>query len=86
MHFSFPGGESSKDAQKRAVKVITSILKSHRGKKIVIGTHGDIMTLMLNHFDKRYSYSFWESTSMPDIYKLTVEGNKLIEVKRMWGN
>lgn len=44
------------------------------------------MSLMLNHFDNRYGYSFWESTSMPDIYQLTIEDNKLIEVERMWGN
>ncbi|MGI2297787.1 histidine phosphatase family protein [Paenibacillus sp. GXUN7292] len=85
-HFSFPGGESSTEAQKRAVNVITSIIESNKGRKIVIGTHGDIMTLMLNHFDNRYGYSFWESTSMPDIYKLTLDANKLIAVERMWGN
>ncbi|MEF2247216.1 histidine phosphatase family protein [Paenibacillus sp. IITD108] len=75
-----------KNAQKRAVNVITSIIESNKGRKIVIGTHGDIMTLMLNHFDNRYGYSFWESTSMPDIYKLTLDANKLIAVERMWGN
>ncbi|AZK47941.1 histidine phosphatase family protein [Paenibacillus lentus] len=84
MDFAFPGGESSIEAQKRAVRVITSIIDRNLGKKIVVGTHGDIMTLMLNYFDKQYDYIFWESTSMPDIYKLRLEGNELIEVIKMW--
>jgi 2,3-bisphosphoglycerate-dependent phosphoglycerate mutase len=84
MHFYFPGGESGVDAQRRAVSVVKSIVNAYKGKKIVIGTHGDIMTLMLNFCDKRYGYAFWESTSMPDIYKLRLEDSKLREVTRLW--
>lgn len=73
IHFAFPHGESSLKAQARAIKVIEDILENNEGKKIVIGTHGDIMTLMMNHFDKRYGFDFWQSTSMPDIYKLKFE-------------
>lgn len=48
-------------------------------------THGDIMTLMLNHFDSRYGFDFWEATSMPDIYKLEFdEKNSLRSVSRLW--
>ncbi len=81
---SYPGGESSEAAQKRAMEVITRHIEISIGKKIAIGTHGDIMTLMLNYFDQRYGYAFWKSMTMPDIYKVRVEGKRLIEVKRMW--
>jgi len=82
--FAFPNGESSILAQQRASNVIERIVDAHKGKKIVIGTHGDIMTLMLNNFDKRFGYNFWLSTSMPDIYKAGFKGSELIEVIRMW--
>lgn len=82
--FSFPGGESSIVAQSRAASVISNLIDNHNGKKIVVGTHGDIMTLMMNAFDKQYRYAFWELTTMPDIYKLTIVDNKLVEVIRMW--
>ncbi|WP_379248741.1 histidine phosphatase family protein [Paenibacillus sp. GCM10028914] len=82
--YSFPGGESSKEAQLRAITVIDRIIEIHQGKKIVVGTHGDIMTLILNYFDKQYGYSFWESTTIPDIYKLRFKDRDLIEVTRMW--
>ncbi|MBP1963272.1 histidine phosphatase family protein [Paenibacillus aceris] len=84
INFSFSKGESTIYAQRRAVNVIENILKENMGKKIVIGTHGDIMTLILNYFDNRYDFEFWESTSIPDIYKLEFEEQKLIELERLW--
>lgn len=83
-NYSFPGGESSKDAQERAVKVLNKIIEEFSGKRIVIGTHGDIMTLMMSYYDPRYDFKFWESTTMPDIYKLEFDGNKLVNVTRLW--
>lgn len=82
--FAFPGGESSLQARHRAAQVIRKLLDEHAGKRIVIGTHGDIMTLMLGEFDLRFDYAFWESTSMPDIYKTEWEGEILRQVTRMW--
>ncbi|MBB3129410.1 2,3-bisphosphoglycerate-dependent phosphoglycerate mutase [Paenibacillus rhizosphaerae] len=82
--FAFPGGESSLEARQRAVRVIRKLLEQHAGQRIVIGTHGDIMTLMLGEFDSRFDYAFWESTSMPDIYKTEWEGETLRQVTRTW--
>ena len=82
--FAFPNGESSATAQHRAVKVLDSILSGYAGKKIVVGTHGDIMTLMVNFYDKRFDFGFWKAISMPDIYRLDFEGNKLVNITRLW--
>lgn len=84
--YSFLGGESSHHAQRRTVRVIEDVLKTYAGKKIVIGTHGDIMTLMMNYFDERYGFDFWQSTSMPDIYKLRFEQNTYVSTERLWRN
>ncbi|OAB47134.1 histidine phosphatase family protein [Paenibacillus antarcticus] len=84
VHFTFPNGESSHQAQNRARACIEKILIHHQGKRIVIGTHGDIMTLMMNHFDAEYDYDFWMSSTMPDIYKLNFEELELCDVIRMW--
>lgn len=82
--FSFPGGESSEQAQARSIKVLSKIMDKFTGKRIVVGTHGDIMTLMMNYFDTRYNFDFWRSTTMPDIYKLELEGKNLMNVMRLW--
>lgn len=51
--FSLPGGESIKNCQERSVAELQGILKCFNGHKIVIGTHGLVMTLMMNFFDKK---------------------------------
>ncbi|WP_353958403.1 hypothetical protein [Bacillus sp. DX4.1] len=60
------------------------MLKDYEGKNIVIGTHGNIMTIIMNYFDDRYGYDFWKSTSKPDIYRLEFKNESLIKVKRLW--
>jgi 2,3-bisphosphoglycerate-dependent phosphoglycerate mutase len=83
---AFAGGESSAEAQTRGAQALGILLEEYKGKTVVIGTHGDIMTLMLNHFDpQQYNYEFWQSTSMPDIYKAEFEGKRLLRVTREWG-
>lgn len=82
---AFPGGESSKHAQKRAVEALKAIISQHRGKRIVVGTHGDILTLMLNFYDSQYDYTFWTHSTMPDVYKVILEEERLDRVERLWG-
>ncbi|PYI53432.1 histidine phosphatase family protein [Paenibacillus flagellatus] len=82
--FALEGGESTRQAQRRTIPVIEKLLERHRGRTIVIGTHGNIMTIILNHYDERFGFDFWKSTSMPDIYKLTFDGSRLESVERRW--
>lgn len=83
--FSWDGGESNIMAQKRGVETTYSLLKRYKNKSIVIGTHGNIMVLIMNYFDKQYDFSFWQNLTMPDIYKLTFDGKLLKNVERLWG-
>ncbi|MBM7615964.1 histidine phosphatase family protein [Alkaliphilus hydrothermalis] len=82
-NFHLSGGESGYGAQERGIKSLESILDSYRGGNIVIGTHGNIMVLMMNYYDPQYHYDFWRNLDMPDIYKLSFEDKKLLEVKRI---
>jgi 2,3-bisphosphoglycerate-dependent phosphoglycerate mutase len=82
--YAFPSGESSRQAQDRAVTALKRILQENCGRQLVIGTHGDIMTLMLNDFDKKIGYEFWKSSTMPDIYKAEFFGEELRRVERLW--
>lgn len=78
-----PGGESAADCQTRAVAVLKEILRQYGGKKIALGTHGAVMTLMMEHFDSRYDLDFLLRTSKPDVYKMTFEQECLIKVERL---
>lgn len=82
--FAFPGGESNAAAGDRGIAALQEILKLHHGKKIAIGTHGNIMTIIMNYYDLSYDFSFWKTTSMPDIYKLSFENDRLVDAARLW--
>ncbi|MCM3132228.1 histidine phosphatase family protein [Paenibacillus polysaccharolyticus] len=83
--FAFPGGESGIEARARAINMIEQMLDEHRGKKIVIGTHGDIMTLIFQHYNPSYGFDFWKGTTMPDIYRMDLDqADKMLQITRMW--
>ncbi|MBE7096223.1 histidine phosphatase family protein [Bacillus cereus] len=82
--FALTEGESYKDCQVRVVKVLKEILMDFQGEKIVIGTHGLVMTQMMNYFDKQYGFEFLIHTSKPDIYKLEFKDEQLMSVERLW--
>ncbi|HGH7178694.1 TPA: histidine phosphatase family protein [Bacillus luti] len=83
-NFALTEGESYKDCQRRVVKVLKEILMDFQGQKIVIGTHGLVMTQMMNYFDNQYEFEFLIHTSKPDIYKLEFKDEQLMDVERLW--
>ncbi|WP_240793350.1 histidine phosphatase family protein [Psychrobacillus vulpis] len=83
-HFSWEGGESNIVAQRRGVAITLHLLEKYEGKNIVIGSHGNLMVLIMNYFDKKYDIQFWNNLAMPDIYKLDFEAKELVEVTRIW--
>jgi 2,3-bisphosphoglycerate-dependent phosphoglycerate mutase len=84
--YTLPGGESNEACQRRAVRVLLEIVNTYQGKKIAIGTHGAVMTLMMGYFDGSYNLNFLLQTSKPDLYRLDFDGLKLINVRRLWPN
>ncbi|WP_430509856.1 histidine phosphatase family protein [Gottfriedia solisilvae] len=83
-NLSWDGGESNITAQIRGIEATKKLLKDYEGKNVVIGTHGNIMVLIMNYFDQKYDYNFWNKLAMPDIYRLTFKNQTLIEVNRIW--
>ncbi|MDQ0915263.1 histidine phosphatase family protein [Paenibacillus sp. V4I5] len=82
--FCLPEGETTRQAQERAIPLIMKLLSDFKGKKIAIGTHGNIMTIILNYFDANYGFEFWKQTTKPDIYRLEFEEKELNLVERLW--
>lgn len=81
--YAFPGGESNHEAKERGVAATLAVLARYPGERIAIGTHGNLMVLVMNYFDQRYGVEFWKQLSMPDIYCLTFQGTELAGVKRI---
>ncbi|WP_159880974.1 histidine phosphatase family protein [Paenibacillus puerhi] len=84
MDYALDGGESTRQAQQRAIPIVQELLEEYKGKNIAIGTHGNIMTIIMNFFDNKYGYDFWNSTSKPDIYRMTFVEGQLQKIDRLW--
>jgi len=82
--YALPEGESNKECQIRAIKALQEILKTYRGQKVVVGTHGAVMTLMMGFYDSKYDLEFLLQTSKPDIYRMEFNEEELVEVKKLW--
>ncbi|MBP0726669.1 histidine phosphatase family protein [Bacillus sp. RG28] len=83
-NFTLTGAESNAVCQNRAIKVLKEILTTYRGQKVVLGTHGAVMTLMMGYYDIQYNLDFLLETSKPDIYRMEFNGQELVEVIKMW--
>ncbi|NDI35789.1 histidine phosphatase family protein [Chengkuizengella sediminis] len=83
-NFALTGGESNTVCQNRAVTVLKELLKNYQGRKVVLGTHGAVMTLMMGYYDNQYDLNFLLHTTKPDVYRMEFNGQVLVEVKRMW--
>ncbi|MDT3428606.1 2,3-bisphosphoglycerate-dependent phosphoglycerate mutase [Paenibacillus forsythiae] len=83
-HFKLDGGESAQEAEARAVPIIEQLLGKHAGSKIAIGTHGNLMAIIMHFYNKAYGFDFLLATTKPDIYKMEFAGQKLVSVERLW--
>jgi 2,3-bisphosphoglycerate-dependent phosphoglycerate mutase len=70
MTFQYPDGESNRAAQQRALVALTELTAVGLGDHCVVGTHGNLLALILNAFDPAIGYDFWSAMSMPDVYQL----------------
>ena len=60
------GGESSREATVRAINVL-----NESPSNSVLVTHGNLMSLILKHFDDSIGFQDWKTLSNPDVYTLT---------------
>ena len=68
------------EAQNRVILTIEELQRIHKNETIIIGTHGNIFTLILNHYNKAYDLAFWEQLKMPDIIKVEFNDGHLSNV------
>ncbi|MCM3630824.1 histidine phosphatase family protein [Paenibacillus glycanilyticus] len=81
----YEGGESSNAAMSRAVSVVVEALNSGK-KNIVIVSHGNLISLLLKHFDRSIGFKEWEAMSNPDVFQLTFSAeNKSSKISRING-
>lgn len=65
-----PGGESSRAAQTRVRELVDQLAHRHQSQTLVLATHGNLLALLLNAFDRRVDFEFWNSLAFPDAFEL----------------
>jgi 2,3-bisphosphoglycerate-dependent phosphoglycerate mutase len=81
--FAYPGGESNETAQRRAVAVVRRLLRAHAGRHIALSTHGNLLALLVQYFDRRVGFDFWRALSTPDIFALRLDDGR-VSLNRLW--
>ena len=69
----FEGGESSRAAMMRGVAAVNQAVEQSAKPALVV-THGNLMTLIMKHFDERIGYAVWENLQNPDVYCVKFNG------------
>ncbi|MDW0116692.1 histidine phosphatase family protein [Sporosarcina thermotolerans] len=80
VHLKFEGGESTEEAMERARKVVDELPV---GSKVVLVTHGNLMSLLLKSFDDGIGFEEWQALTNPDVYCIQV-GRAATVIERVW--
>jgi 2,3-bisphosphoglycerate-dependent phosphoglycerate mutase len=81
--YPHPGGETNAAAQRRGVAVVQRLHLLYPEEHVVLSTHGNLLALILQHYDPNVDYAFWRALTMPDVYELRVEEDG-IALTRLW--
>ena len=83
--FSQPGGESNAQAQQRMVATHDRLLAMHPRGRILVSTHGNVLALLLKHYEPSIGFDFWDALSRPDVYRLDIRSSGTGTFERAWG-
>jgi 2,3-bisphosphoglycerate-dependent phosphoglycerate mutase len=72
---SLPGGESGREAQRRAIGILDLLRSRHPdGGRLVVGSHGNLISLVLHALEPGIDFAFHMAMPMPALYRLTHDG------------
>lgn len=73
--FAMPGGESGRDAQRRAVALLDLLRVRHPdGGRLILASHGNLISLILHALEPGVDFDFHMAMPMPAVYRLTHDG------------
>ena len=73
--YAAPGGESGRDAQRRAVALLDLLRSRHPdGGRLVLASHGNLISLVLQALEPDVDFEFHMAMPNPAVYRLTHDG------------
>ncbi|MCL2229227.1 MAG: histidine phosphatase family protein [Firmicutes bacterium] len=77
--YKLSNGECLFEVQKRNVVALQQILKQHKNKNIVIGTHGVSLGTIINYFDNSFGFEQSRQIGNPYVVKITFDGSTFVD-------
>src|SRR5262245_48967639 len=75
--FALPDGESSREAQARMYDATLELVTASRARTLAISSHGNVIGLLLQRIDRRFSFEHASSIRNPDVLRITFDGEAL---------
>jgi 2,3-bisphosphoglycerate-dependent phosphoglycerate mutase len=73
--YRLPGGESGREAQRRGMAMLDLLRARHPdGGTVLVGSHGNLIALVLQALEPGVDYTFLEAMPMPAVYHLEHDG------------
>lgn len=84
-NYKLSDGECLNEVQRRNISALQNVLKTHIGKKIIIGSHGTALSTIINYYDNSFGYDDFVSIKslMPWIVKFIFEGDTCISIEKI---
>ena len=92
-NFKIPNGESRKEVTERMYNALIEVLQENKGKRIVITSHATAITFLLMklgeykdnaiYFNDKLLMDETFKWNAPEVFKLTYEYNKLIDIENI---
>ena len=81
--FKLPGAESGQEAVARILKVVQNF--SDVNETVILVTHGNLLALLLQHFNAQYDFKTWRTMRNPDVYRLDFDDRTPV-IEHVWPN
>ena len=65
---SLSEGESNQDALARVLNFLMDLEERYSDKTILLSSHGNLLGILINHFDSSFDYKKWEQMTFPDCF------------------
>ena len=79
-NYTYSDGECLAAVQKRNITALNDVLRKHKDKNIVIGTHGTALSTIINYYDRTYGFADFMAmvNILPWVVKMKFDGENIV--------
>ncbi len=83
--YKFTDGECLREVRERNIKALVEVLKKHKDKNIIIGTHGAALSQIIHHYDNSYGYDDFMAmvNKMPWCVKMVFDEGRCVNIDKI---